>query len=81
MAVQPWPDSNATSANCSPTTPSKRSQLRDTRRAEAEPQAVKALAKELDVPLQSRATVASTIDDIVKVFVRSRLTADAIRRY
>jgi hypothetical protein len=45
------------------------------------PQAVKALAKELDVPLQSRATVASTIDDIVKVFVRSRLTADAIRRY
>jgi hypothetical protein len=41
--------------------------------------AVKSLAKQLQIPLPAKATGPQAFDDIIKIVVRSRLTADVIR--
>jgi hypothetical protein len=43
--------------------------------------AMKTLAKQLQVPLGAKAYVADGVDGIIKIVVRSRLTAEIIRNY
>jgi cellulose biosynthesis protein BcsQ len=43
--------------------------------------ATKALAKQLDVPLSSKASASEAVEGIIRVVVRSRLSAEAIHRY